>query len=85
MGAGALAPMAMSMVYPQLKGMLEASIRKVTVQVVWKDGSAERDLTVTQYLTNPQQGGLLAVDETGAGGASGANAGTAGRSGSMPH
>jgi general secretion pathway protein I len=84
MGAGALAPMAMSMVYPQLKGMLEASIRKVTVQVVWKDGSAERDLTVTQYLTNPQQGGLLAVDETGAGGASGANAGTAGRSGSMP-
>ena len=83
MGAGALAPMAMSMVYPQLKGMLEASIRKVTVHVFWKDGSADRDLTVTQYLTNPQQGGLLAVDETGAGGAAGAIAGTAGKSG-MP-
>jgi general secretion pathway protein I len=69
---GAVASMAMSMVYPQLKGMLEASIRKVTVQVFWKDGPTERDLTVTQYLTNPQQGGLLAVDENaaGAGGAS---------------
>ncbi len=71
MGAGALAPMAMSMVYPQLKGMLEASIRKVTVQVLWKDGSTDRDLTVVQYLTNPQQGGLLAVDE-GMGGSGGA-------------
>jgi len=84
MGAGALAPMAMSMVYPQLKGMLEASIRKVTVQVLWKDGSTERDLTVIQYLTNPQQGGLLAVDETGAGGAAGAMAGSAGKGG-LPH
>jgi general secretion pathway protein I len=81
MGAGALAPMAMGMVYPQLKGMLEASIRKVTVQVLWKDGANERDLTVTQYLTNPQAGGLLSVDESGAGGsggASGAGTGTGG-------
>jgi hypothetical protein len=58
-------------VYPQLKGMLEASIRKVTVQVLWKDGTTDRDLTVVQYLTNPQQGGLLAVDE-GMGGSGGA-------------
>jgi general secretion pathway protein I len=72
MGAGALAPLAMGMVYPQLKGMLEASIRKVTVKVVWMEGHIERDLSVTQYLTNPQQGGLLAVDENaGAAGAGG--------------
>jgi general secretion pathway protein I len=70
MGSSGIASMAMSMVYPQLKGMLEASIRKVTVQVFWKDGGSEKDLTVTQYLTNPQAGGLLAVDE-GAGGATG--------------
>lgn len=70
MGGGSIASMAMSMVYPQLKGMLEASIRKVTVQVYWKDGATEKDLKVTQYLTNPQAGGLLAVDE-GAGGAGG--------------
>lgn len=81
MGAGALAPMAMSLVYPDLKGMLEASIRKVTVQVLWKDGSTDRDVTVVQYLTNPQQGGLLAVDESmgGSGGAPNTINGTGGR------
>jgi general secretion pathway protein I len=72
MGAGALAPLAMGMVYPQLKAMLEASIRKVTVHVVWMEGSAERDFTVTQYITNPQAGGFLAEDGSEAGGASGA-------------
>lgn len=78
MGAGALAPMAMGLIYPQLKGMLEASIRKVTVRVVWSEGPLERDVTVTQYITNPQQGGLLSVDESaaGAGGGSGVGTGT---------
>lgn len=75
MGGGGIASMALSMVYPQLKGMLEASIRKVTVQVYWKDGATEKDLTVTQYLTNPQAGGLLAVEE-GAAGAGGSSGGT---------
>jgi general secretion pathway protein I len=93
MGAGALAPIAMGLIYPQLKSMLEASIRKVTVRVIWSEGPIERDLSVTQYLTNPQAGGLLATDlsaaaELGAGGTSGAAAAgnttgraTAGRSG----
>jgi general secretion pathway protein I len=81
MGAGALAPLAMGMIYPQLKAMLEASIRKVTVRVVWMEGSTERDFSVTQYITNPQAGGFLAEDESAAGGASGAGgAGTAGTS-----
>jgi general secretion pathway protein I len=71
MGAGALAPLAMGMIYPQLKAMLEASIRKVTVRVLWSEGSVERDLSVTQYLTNPQQGGFVAEDESGMGGESG--------------
>ncbi len=57
-GTQGMAPMLMSMVYPDLKPMLEASIRKVTVNVVWKEGSFERTLGVTQYVTNPQQGGL---------------------------
>lgn len=53
-----MAPLVMSMVYPDLKPMLEASIRKVTLTVHWKEGSNARDLSVTQYVTNPQQGGL---------------------------
>jgi len=80
MGAGALAPLAMGMIYPQLKAMLEASIRKVTVKVLWSEGSIQRDLSVTQYLTNPQQGGFLAEEEGmgGEGGLSGLGAGGAG-------
>jgi len=53
-----LAPMMMSMVYPTLKPMLEASIRKVTVTVSYTEGKFERELLVTQYVTNPQQGQL---------------------------
>jgi general secretion pathway protein I len=66
-----LAPMMMSMVYPTLKPMLEASIRKVSVTVSYKEGKFDRELLVTQYVTNPQQGQL---DPTvmGSGGGSGA-------------
>lgn len=57
-GTQGMAPLVMGMVYPDLKPMLEASIRKVTVTVNWKEGAARRHLDVTQYVTNPQQGGL---------------------------
>jgi len=59
----------MSMVYPTLKPMLEASIRKVSVTVQYKEGKFERELAITQYVTNPQQGQLL--PGVGTGGASG--------------
>lgn len=57
-GVDGLASMAMSMVYPTLKPMLEASIRKAIVTVKWQEGIRERTLVVTQYITNPQQGML---------------------------
>jgi general secretion pathway protein I len=53
-----LGPMVMGIVYPSLKPMLEASIRKLTVQVEWKEGSKKREFAVTQYVTDPQQGQL---------------------------
>ena len=52
-GVQGIASMFMSMVYPQLKPMLEASIRKVTVTVSWKEGNNDRELVVVQYVTNP--------------------------------
>jgi len=52
--AAGLGPLAMNLVYPDLKPMLEASIRRVTVKVVWKEGIRERDLSVTQFVTHPQ-------------------------------
>jgi general secretion pathway protein I len=62
MGSGAsvggIAPMVMGLVYPDLKPMLESSIRKITVSVKWEEGSFERELVATQYVTSPQQGGF---------------------------
>ncbi len=68
-----LAPMMMSMVYPTLKPMLEASIRKVSVTVTYKEGKFDRELLVTQYVTNPQQGQLDPA-VTGSGGGTGLGA-----------
>lgn len=57
-GGGGLIGMALSMVYPDLKPMLEASIRKVTVTVVWREGEKERSFDAIQYVTNPLEGNL---------------------------
>jgi general secretion pathway protein I len=57
-GTQAMAPLVMGLVYPDLKPLLEASIRKITLTVTWQEGRRSRELTLVQYLTNPQQGGL---------------------------
>jgi general secretion pathway protein I len=57
-GGSGLASMFIGFVYPDLKIMLEASIRKVIVTVHFKEGESDRELSVTQYVTNPQQGGF---------------------------
>jgi len=43
---------------PIVQQLLEQAIRRVTVQVVWNDGRAERNVEVVQYLSNPSQGSL---------------------------
>jgi general secretion pathway protein I len=62
-GTAGLEAFAMSMVYPTLKPMLEASIRKVTVPVKWKEGLRDRDLSIAQYLTRPMRG--IALPQAG--------------------
>jgi general secretion pathway protein I len=59
-GATGLLSMVFSMVYPSLKPLLESAIRRITVSVKWKEGSASRDFTIVQYVTNPSRAGLLA-------------------------
>jgi general secretion pathway protein I len=54
-GAGGIESMAMSFVYPMLKPMLEASIRKLTVTVNWHEGTQNRDITIVQYVTRPMR------------------------------
>jgi len=95
-GAAGIGAMVMTLVYPDLKPMLEASIRKITVTVNWKEGKNDKDFSVTQYVTDPQEGGLLdtspeeedlgaATGTTGANPAPGANAaGPANAVGGLP-
>jgi general secretion pathway protein I len=58
-GISALAQMAMTVVYPTLKPMLEASTRKITVKVSWKEGIQNRDISVIQYVTRPMRGDAI--------------------------
>lgn len=57
-GAEGLIGMVMGMIYPSIKPMYEASIRRVTVTVRWKEGPNTRELPITQYVTHPQRGGF---------------------------
>jgi general secretion pathway protein I len=58
-GAAGLVDMAMGIVYPMMKPMMEASIRKITVTVHWKEGPNPVDFVLCQYVTNPQSGGFM--------------------------
>jgi general secretion pathway protein I len=55
-GVAGVAGMAMGIVYPQLKPLLEASIRRVTVNVSWNEGLTERKVQLVLFATNPQKG-----------------------------
>jgi general secretion pathway protein I len=62
MGGGAgtqgLLSMVMGILYPSIKPMYEASIRRIMVTVKWKEGPNQRELPIVQYVTNPQRGGF---------------------------
>jgi len=64
-GSSGMEGMVMGFVYPSLKPMLEASIRRVTVTVKWREGQRDRDLEATQFLTRPQEGQLGTADMLG--------------------
>lgn len=80
-GADGMISMALSLVYPTLKPMLEASIRRITVTVKWKEGEKERGLSAVQYVTNPLEGSLNpnaaeGLEELGLGQGTGTGTGT---------
>ncbi len=91
-GAQGLLSMVMGILYPAIKPMFEASIRRISVTVKWKEGSNARELPLVQYITNPQRGGFAGSallpdggmmdfgDPSGAAGSSGSS-GTAPRTG----
>jgi general secretion pathway protein I len=80
-GVDAIAQLVMALVYPRLKPMLEASIRKITVKVNWREGIRERDLTIVQYVTHPTRPDLLAPAGSASGAVPGAFGPTTGAAG----
>jgi general secretion pathway protein I len=67
-GADGLITMVLGMLYPTIKPMYEASIRRITVTVKWKEGPVARELPLTQFVTNPARGGFAASALLGDGG-----------------
>jgi general secretion pathway protein I len=57
-GTQGLLSMVMGILYPSIKPMYEASIRRISVTVKWKEGPNDRELALVQYVTNPQRGGF---------------------------
>ncbi len=47
--------MAMSLVYPELKLLFEASTRRATVTLTWKEGQKEYSMELMQWITSPQK------------------------------
>jgi len=68
-GAAGLVDMAMGIVYPMMKPMMEASIRRITVTVRWKEGPNPQEFVLAQFVTNPQSGGFMGGGMFGDGGA----------------
>ncbi|MFT3775370.1 MAG: prepilin-type N-terminal cleavage/methylation domain-containing protein [Minicystis sp.] len=63
-GMGGLASLAMSFVYPSLKLVFEASTRRITATVIFREGSKERTVDVVEWFTMPQKG--ITVDDQSA-------------------
>lgn len=45
-----------NLLYPIVSNVLQASIRRVTVEVHWNEGEQVRTVKVVQFVTNPTQG-----------------------------
>ena len=55
-GIGGVASLVMSIVYPDLKTLFEASTRRVTVVLTWTEGTQTYDIELVQWVTQPQPG-----------------------------
>lgn len=62
-----IAGMVMNMIYPDLKGVFEASTRKATITVSWMRGEKQYSLELVQWITSPQAAGLTGdgAEDTG--------------------
>jgi general secretion pathway protein I len=82
-GIGGIASMVMGLVYPSLKLIFEASTRRITVTLTWREGQKSFTTNLVQWVASPQRAGVTGDDPDGgtADTSLGTGAGT-GRSGS---
>jgi general secretion pathway protein I len=67
-GMGGLASLAMSIIYPSLKTLFEASTRRITASLTFREGNKEYTIDVVEWFSVPQTG--LAATNDGMGGGS---------------
>ncbi len=65
-GVGGIASMVMGLVYPSLKLIFEASTRRVTVTLTWREGPKSFNTNLVQWLASPQRAGVVGDDPTAA-------------------
>ncbi len=78
-GGDPMAAMVMEFTFPIMKPLIEEQVRRVTVTVRWKEGSAERDLEIVQFIVN-ELPMVAPDDEDGDGSTGGGTGGTTGGS-----
>ena len=61
-GIGGIASMVMSLVYPSLKVLFEASTRRITVTLTWREGPKSFNETLVQWVASPQRAGVVGDD-----------------------
>jgi len=55
-GVGGIAQMFMPMIYPDLKALLEAGSRRISVVLTWTEGERTYSMDLVQWVTKPQPG-----------------------------
>ena len=61
-GVGGIASMVMGLVYPSLKLIFEASTRRVTVTLTWREGPKSFSTNIVQWMASPRRAGVTGED-----------------------
>ena len=61
-GVGGIASMVMGLVYPSLKVIFEASTRRITVTLTWREGPKSFTTDLVQWMASPQRAGVTGED-----------------------
>jgi general secretion pathway protein I len=67
-GVSGIASMVMGLVYPSLKLIFEASTRRVTMTLTWREGPKSFSTNLVQWMASPRRAGVVGDDPNAADG-----------------